>query len=27
MIDSVEALTAGQRVHVAVSDAWVVPGA
>ncbi|MDX8513447.1 ABC transporter ATP-binding protein [Mesorhizobium captivum] len=27
LIDSTEALAAGQRVHVAVSDAWVVPGA
>lgn len=27
LVDSTEALTAGQRVHVAVSDAWVVPGA
>ncbi|MEZ2332953.1 ABC transporter ATP-binding protein [Mesorhizobium sp. RCC_202] len=27
LIDSAEALMAGQQVHVAVSDAWVVPGA
>jgi iron(III) transport system ATP-binding protein len=27
LVDSAEALAAGQRVHVAVSDAWVVPGA
>jgi len=26
LVDSAEALAAGQRVHVAVSDAWVVPG-
>lgn len=25
LVDSAEALSAGQRVHVAVSDAWVVP--
>ena len=27
LVDSAEALAAGQLVHVAVSDAWVVPGA
>ncbi|MGX8013712.1 ABC transporter ATP-binding protein [Mesorhizobium sp. ORM8.1] len=27
LVDSAEALTAGQFVHVAVSDAWVVPSA
>ncbi|MBN9548469.1 MAG: ABC transporter ATP-binding protein [Alphaproteobacteria bacterium] len=27
LVDSAEALAAGQRVHVAVSDAWVVPSA
>ena len=26
LVDSTEALATGQRVHVAVSDAWVVPG-
>ncbi|MEW6634419.1 MAG: ABC transporter ATP-binding protein [Pseudomonadota bacterium] len=27
LVDSTEALATGDRVHVAVSDAWVVPGA
>lgn len=27
LVDSTEALATGQHVHVAVSDAWVVPGA
>ncbi len=27
LIDSTEALAVGHRVHVAVSDAWVIPGA
>jgi iron(III) transport system ATP-binding protein len=27
LIDSTEALTVGQSVHVAVSDAWIIPGA
>jgi iron(III) transport system ATP-binding protein len=27
LIDSTEAVTAGQRVHVSVSDAWIIPGA